>query len=121
MNKRCILRSVLGAIALLAWSLVGTVPASQAGSTVHFTATDEPGSWFKCDGGYGCVNAGSQSLAVIAPLDTVQINNGQGINNSGTDTTTRSTPSRVFSTPPERRTCPSTSRVRSEGLETSNS
>lgn len=87
MNKRCMLRSVLGAIALLAWSLVGTVPASQAGNTVNFIATDEPGSWFKCVGGYGCVNAGSQSLAVIAPGDTVQINNGQGINNSGTDTT----------------------------------
>jgi len=87
MKKRCILRSVIGAIALLIWSLVGTVPASQASSTVNFIATDEPGPWFKCVGAYGCVNAGSQSLAVIAEHDTVQIDNGQGINNTGADTT----------------------------------
>src|ERR1700704_7180949 len=87
MNKRCMLRSVIGAIALLTWSLVGTVPASQAGNTVKFIATDEPGSWFKCVGSYGCVNAGSQSLAIIAPTDTVQIDNGQGTHNRGVDTT----------------------------------
>ena len=33
------------------------------------------------------MNAGSQSLAVIAPGDRVEINNGQGIHNTGTDTT----------------------------------
>ena len=88
MNKRCILRSVIGAIALLAWSLVGTVPASQAANkTVKFISTDEPGSWFKCDSEYGCVNAGSKSLALIAPGDYVEINNGSGIANVGTDTT----------------------------------
>jgi DNA-binding beta-propeller fold protein YncE len=87
MKKRCILRSVIGAVALLTWSLVGTVPASQASSTVNFIATDEPGPWFKCVGAYGCVNAGSQSLALIAPGDTVQINNGSGIHNSAIDTT----------------------------------
>ena len=48
MNKRCMLRSVLGAITLLAWSLMGTVPASQAAKTVDFIATDEAGTWFKC-------------------------------------------------------------------------
>ena len=89
MKKRLIVHSVIGAVALLAWSLVGTVPASQANdrNTVKFIATDEPGSWFKCVGNYGCVNAGSQSLAVIAPGDRVEIDNGQGIHNSGTDTT----------------------------------
>ena len=89
MKKRLIAHSVIGAVALLAWSLVGTVPASQAndGNTVKFIANDEPGAWFKCVGNYGCVNAGSQSLAVIAPGDRVEINNGQGIHNTGTDTT----------------------------------
>ena len=89
MKKRLIAHSVIGAVALLAWSLVGTVPASQANNrnTVKFIATDEPGPWFKCVGDYGCVNAGSQSLAVIAPGDRVEIDNGQGIHNTGTDTT----------------------------------
>lgn len=89
LEKNLTVRSVIGAVALLAWSLVGTVPASQAndGNTVKFISTDEPGSGFKCVGTYGCVNAGSQSLAVIAPGDMVEINNGQGINNRDTDTT----------------------------------
>ena len=94
MKKRCIARSVVGAVALLAWSLLGSVPASQATEhkTVKFIATDEPGPWFKCGepndpNPYGCVNAGSQSLAVIAPDDYVQIDNGLGIDNVGTDTT----------------------------------
>ena len=89
MRKRFVTQSVIGAVALLAWSLLGTVPASQAG-TVKFISTDEPGPWYKCDvrnGGYGCVNAGSQSLAVIKPGDTVQIDNGRGTNNRGVDTT----------------------------------
>src|SRR5262245_34928700 len=89
MRKRFMFQAAIGAVALLAWSLLGTVPASQAtyGNTVKFIATDEPGPWFKCVGNYGCVNAGSQSLAVIAPGDTVQIDNGQGTNNGGRDTT----------------------------------
>ena len=86
MKKRFIARSVIGAIALLAWSLLGTVPASQA-ATVNFISTDEPGPWFKCVGSYGCVDAGSKSLALILPGDTVQIDNGSGIANVGTDTT----------------------------------
>jgi DNA-binding beta-propeller fold protein YncE len=94
MNKRRILQSVLGAVALLAWSLLGTVPVSQA-STVKFIATDEPGPWFKCVSGFdaaafGCVPASvakTQSLAIIKPGDTVEIDNGSGIANEGTDTT----------------------------------
>ena len=86
MKKRFIARSVIGAIALLVWSLLGTVPASQA-ATVNFISTDEPGPWFKCVGSYGCVDAGSKSLALILPGDTVQIDNGSGIANVGTDTT----------------------------------
>jgi DNA-binding beta-propeller fold protein YncE len=89
MRKRFMSQAAIGAAALLAWSLMGTVPTSQAsdGKTVKFIATDEPGSWFKCVSQYGCINAGSQSLAIIAPGDTVQIDNGQGTNNKGTDTT----------------------------------
>ena len=96
MKKRRILQSILGAVALVAWSLVGTVPASQAAKTVEFIATDEPGPWFKCVSPFidttvgGCVPqsvAKSESVALIQPGDTVQINNGHGIHHRGTDTT----------------------------------
>ena len=86
MRKRFIVQSAIGAV-VLAWSLVGTVPASHAANTVKFLSTDEPGPWYKCVGSYGCVDAGSKSLAIIAPFDTVQIDNGSGINNVGIDTT----------------------------------
>ena len=85
MKKRFINQSAIGAVALLAWSFFGTVPASQA-ATVNFLSTDEPGPWYKCVGA-GCVPAGTQSLAVIAPGDTVKIDNGTGTTNSGVDTT----------------------------------
>jgi DNA-binding beta-propeller fold protein YncE len=88
MKKRRLCLPIFGAIALSVGSLVCTVPASQAAKdTAKFIATDEPGPWFKCVGDYGCVNAGSQSLAVIAPGDIVQINNGSGTTNAGIDTT----------------------------------
>jgi len=89
MKNRRILQSILGAVALLAWSLLGTVPASQAtgGNTVMFISTDEPGPWYKCVSTYGCIDAGSKSLAIIKPGDTVQIDNGRGTNNRGVDTT----------------------------------
>lgn len=65
MRKRFIVQSAIGAAALLAWSLVGTVPASQA-AIVDFIATDEPGPWFKCASGPPfCVPAGTQSLAIV--------------------------------------------------------
>jgi len=98
MKKRLIVQSVIGAAALLAWSLMGSVPVSLAtnGKTVKFIATDEPGSWFKCVSPFidategGCVPKSiglTQSLAIINPGDTVQIDMGRGINNSGVDTT----------------------------------
>ena len=96
MKKQRILQSTLGAVALLAWSLLGTVPASQAAKTVEFISTDEPGSWFKCVSLFidatvgGCVPksvANSESVALIQPGDTVQINNGNGIHHSEKDTT----------------------------------
>jgi DNA-binding beta-propeller fold protein YncE len=97
MKKRRILQSILGAVALLAWSLLGTVPSSQAApKTVTFIATDEPGSWFKCVSPFisvvegGCVPksvALSDSVALLQPGDTVQIDMGTGTSNSGVDTT----------------------------------
>jgi len=96
MRKRFMSQAAIGAVALLAWSLLGTVPASQAAKTVDFIATDEPGPWFKCVSAFistsvgGCVPksvAQSESVALIQPGDTVRINTGQGINNSGVDTT----------------------------------
>jgi DNA-binding beta-propeller fold protein YncE len=91
MRKRFIIQSAIGAVALLAWSLLVTVPASQAtGNTVKFIATDEPGPWFKCDvrnEGYGCVDAGSKSLAIIKPGDTVQIDMGRGTSNTKVNST----------------------------------
>lgn len=81
MKKLFISQSFIGAIAVLVWSLVGTVPASQAAApiTVQFYSTDEPGPWFKCVG-KGCVPAGTESLAIIHPNDTVQITNGTDTN-----------------------------------------
>jgi len=98
MRKRFITQFVIGAVALLAWSLLGTVPASQAtgGKTVKFIATDEPGSWFKCVSPFidategGCVPKSiglTDSLAIINPGDTVQIDNGRGTSNTEEDST----------------------------------
>jgi DNA-binding beta-propeller fold protein YncE len=98
MKIRFITQSAIGAAALLAWSLMGTVPASQAShtKTVKFIATDEAGPWFKCVSPFidttegGCVPKGiglTDSLAIINPGDTVQIDNGRGTNNRGVDTT----------------------------------
>jgi DNA-binding beta-propeller fold protein YncE len=77
MRKRLITQSVIGAIALLAWSFLGTVPASQA-KTVNFIATDEPGPWFKCVGSLteGCVPkeiALSESVALMHTNDTIKL------------------------------------------------
>ena len=94
MRKRFITQSAIGAVALLvAWSLLGTIPASQAATAIKFIATDEPGSWFKCaattgsGGGPGCVEAGSKSLAILHSGDTVQIDNGLGTDNVLPDST----------------------------------
>jgi DNA-binding beta-propeller fold protein YncE len=93
MRKRFITQSVIGAVALLALGLLGAVPASQAATAVKFIATDEPGPWFKCaattgtGGGPGCLEAGSKSLAILHPGDTVQIDMGSGTTNNTTDST----------------------------------
>jgi DNA-binding beta-propeller fold protein YncE len=51
-----------------------------AASVVDFIATDDVGPWFKCVGA-GCVQAGTQSLAVVNPGTDVRITVG---NESGT-------------------------------------
>jgi DNA-binding beta-propeller fold protein YncE len=44
-----------------------------------FDTTDEPGPWFRCVAG-GCVPAGTQSLAVVQPGNTVRIEVGDRTN-----------------------------------------
>jgi DNA-binding beta-propeller fold protein YncE len=51
-----------------------------AAGVVNFIATDDVGPWFKCVGA-GCVQAGTQSLAVVNPGTDVQVTVG---NESGT-------------------------------------
>src|SRR5215203_6946409 len=65
-----------GAGAWRAWP-AGLVHAA---SVVNFIATDDVGPWFQCVGA-GCVQAGTQSLAVVNPGTDVQITVG---NESGT-------------------------------------
>jgi DNA-binding beta-propeller fold protein YncE len=81
MRKVFVTQVAIGAMALLAWSLLGTVPASQAAKTVNFIATDEPGPWFKCVGTLeqGCVPsslAKTESLALVNLGDSVKITSG---------------------------------------------
>jgi len=88
MKKLVISQFVIGVIAVLVWCLLGTVPASQAAG-VNFISTDEPGPWFKCVepiGPPGCVNAGSESLAIVAPNTVVKITNGTETNSVHTFT-----------------------------------
>lgn len=72
MKKQRILLALLGL--LVGWGGAGM---AQAAPTVTFNATDNPGSWFKCDNGtassaLGCVSeldalgtVGQKSLAII--------------------------------------------------------
>ena len=48
----------------------------RAASVVNFIATDDVGPWFQCVGA-GCVQAGTQSLAVVNPGTDVQITVGK--------------------------------------------
>ena len=67
---------LVGGSARRAW-LGGLVHAA---GIVNFIATDDVGPWFKCVGA-GCVQAGTQSLAVVSPGTDVRITVG---NESGT-------------------------------------
>jgi DNA-binding beta-propeller fold protein YncE len=83
-------RSAIGVISVLVGILFGTVSCSQSSSSpasagpanssvVNFIATDEPGPWFKCVGN-GCVPAGTESLAIVAPNTAVKITIGKETN-----------------------------------------
>ena len=85
MKKLFISQFAIGVISVLVWSLLGTVPSSQAAGPVNFISNDEPGSWFKCVGN-GCVNAGSESLAIVPPNTVVKITNGTQTNSTHTFT-----------------------------------
>ena len=72
MKKLFISQFAIGVISVLVWSLLGTVPASQAAPpAATFQATDEPGSWFRCAAGPGCalvgnpILEGTKSLAIV--------------------------------------------------------
>jgi DNA-binding beta-propeller fold protein YncE len=52
---------------------------AQAAGVVNFIATDDPGPWFQCVGN-GCVQAGTQSLAVVQPNTPVKITVGNETN-----------------------------------------
>ena len=85
MKKLFISQSAIGLISVLVWSLLGTVPASAADSVVDFIATDQPGPWFQCVGA-GCVNAGTESLAIVRRNTEVRITNGTETNSVHTFT-----------------------------------
>ena len=86
MKKLFMSQFAIGAMAVLVWSLLGTVPASQA-ATVNFISTDEPGPWFKCVSGPPlCVAAGTESLAIVPPNSVVKITNGTETNSTHTFT-----------------------------------
>ena len=63
-------------------------PVVHAAGAVNFIATDDVGPWFQCVGA-GCVQAGTQSLAVVSPGTDVRITVG---NESGTVHTFTSRP-----------------------------
>ncbi len=41
-----------------------------------FQLNDGPGPWFRCSAGSGCVNAGTQSLAIVSPGSVVRFIGG---------------------------------------------
>jgi DNA-binding beta-propeller fold protein YncE len=62
-------------VTFLTLSSVGdwVVPFAEAAPPAAvFQATDEPGSWFRCAKGSGCVAAGTQSLAIVSPGSVVK-------------------------------------------------
>jgi len=76
---------LVGLLALVVLTGAGAWRAWPAGLVhaaggVNFIATDDVGPWFKCVGA-GCVEAGTQSLAVVNPGTNVQVTVG---NESGT-------------------------------------
>jgi hypothetical protein len=84
MNRRFSIRLRILVLVLTALCGVGSADRwlgkiVHAASVVNFIATDDPGPWFECVGN-GCVNAGTQSLAVVEPNTTVKITVGNETN-----------------------------------------
>lgn len=76
----------LMSVGLVLIALIGAGPGrgwlgglAQAAGVVNFVATDEPGPWFQCIGN-GCVQAGTQSLAIVQPNTPVKITVGNETN-----------------------------------------
>ena len=75
-------------VIVVAFALLSTVAGpgrvrfagmAKSGGVVNFIATDDVGPWFKCVG-EGCVEAGTQSLAVVTPNSPVKISVGSETN-----------------------------------------
>jgi hypothetical protein len=79
MKKLFMSQFAIGVLSVLVWSILGTVPASQAAApAATFQATDEPGSWFRCAAGPGCalvgnsILEGTKSLAIVNPGSVIK-------------------------------------------------
>jgi hypothetical protein len=69
---------VIGALAVLSalgWEPVLEYVHAQSFAAV-FQLNDGPGPWFRCAAGSGCVQAGTQSLAVVSPGSVVRFIGG---------------------------------------------
>ena len=79
-SKNCGWLRVASAFAVV---VVLSVPGSQSNDAVKaqsfaavFQLNDGPGPWFRCSAGSGCVNAGTQSLAIVAPGSAIRFVGG---------------------------------------------
>jgi DNA-binding beta-propeller fold protein YncE len=78
MRRTLILALLIPVVAALAAVGVGVRrigSVARAAAAVNFIATDDVGPWFQCVGA-GCVPAGTESLAVVAPGSEVQVTVG---------------------------------------------
>jgi DNA-binding beta-propeller fold protein YncE len=58
------------AVSSVAWDAVRVAEAKSPAAV--FQLTDEPGPWFRCAKGSGCVPAGTQALAVVSPGSVIK-------------------------------------------------
>jgi len=75
MRRSVFLASLTLVLVVVAFTSVRSLSSgsvARAAGLVNFVATDDVGPWFKCVGA-GCVAAGTQSLAVVAPGTDVQV------------------------------------------------
>ena len=80
LNPRRVLRAGALIAALAVIAVVGREPLLDLVYAQSFAAVfqlnDGPGPWFRCSQGDGCVNAGTQSLAVVSPGSVVRFIGG---------------------------------------------